>query len=356
MNKEQNGIQIRSAEIDNFRGIKECKIDDLSLVNLFIGINNSRKSTILDAIYIGCKEFRASSLIPVIKERVQREVLPYEIFYSYDENSKAEVKLKYNPEYEYSISFSIAQDEIDEGENKKIEKGQLYSCFEGDNSIRNLTAYVKNKSPNHLVKLTVGKEIDRYSDGARIFSSTINKKELTTMLDAMLGQIKINRKKETDLINRMSDIYREEFDYEFIPRLEDRKDKRVAFGNERIFSDFHGDGMQRALLFLSALELTSDTAIFIEEIEMFQHPKALKRLAKHTVDLAMKNRIQLFITTHNYDTFVGYALDTRKNDINTVKEQEKLFRSYILTNKDGIVDAKIENDPTKIADELHFND
>lgn len=68
MTKEQNGILIKSAEITNFRGIKTCKVDDLSVVNLFIGINNSRKSTIMDAIFIACKETKKPSLIPVIRE------------------------------------------------------------------------------------------------------------------------------------------------------------------------------------------------------------------------------------------------------------------------------------------------
>ncbi|MFZ2412291.1 MAG: hypothetical protein WAW23_12020, partial [Candidatus Methanoperedens sp.] len=89
-----------------------------------------------------------------------------------------------------------------------------------------------------------------------------------------------------------------------------------------------------------------------EEIEMFQHPIALKTLAKHMFDLAKKNNVQLFITTHNHDAFVGFGLE---KGLNTAKEQKNLFRSYILTNKDGIVDAKLEYNASKIADELHFN-
>lgn len=226
--------------------------------------------------------------------------------------------------YDYSISFSTAENVIEVTKNLKIEKGALYSCFEQNNDITSLTAYNKYNT-NQLHKLTLEKEIDKYSDGARMFSSTINKKELTTKLDNMLGQIKSNRNIEIDLISRMSNIYWEEFDYEFIPRIENQHDRRMAFGSERIFSDFYGDGMQRALLFLSAIELSVDTSVFIEEIEMFQHPKALKRLAKHSFDLAKKNRVQLFITTHNYDAFVGCALDACKNGI--ITENEK--KSYL---------------------------
>ena len=41
---------LRSLEIQNFKGIKQGKIDDLSQVNSLVGRNNSGKSTILDAL------------------------------------------------------------------------------------------------------------------------------------------------------------------------------------------------------------------------------------------------------------------------------------------------------------------
>lgn len=285
---------------------------------------------------------------------MQREVLPYEIFYGYDSNSKAEVKLNYTNDVNYSVSFTEAENEIKVKEGSIIAEGQLHSYLEIDGDITYLVAY-SNKT-NHFYYKDFGEEIDEYINNADMFSSTIKKNDLTTALDKKLGKIKIKQKIEVDLNKRMTDIYKDEFDYEFIPTQENYNNKKIALthSNNRIFSDFHGDGMQRALLFLSTIELSADTAVFIEEIEMFQHPKALKRLAKHLVDLAKKNRVQLFITTHNYDAFVGLALDSC--GLNTTKEQKELFRSYIVTNEDGIVDAKVEYDPSKIANELHFND
>ncbi|MFZ2411905.1 MAG: AAA family ATPase, partial [Candidatus Methanoperedens sp.] len=149
MTKEQNVIQIKSAEIINFRGIKECKVDDLSLVNLFIGKNNSRKSTMLDAIFIACKETKKPSLIPIIKERVEREILPYEIFYGYDSNLKAEVKLNYTNGVNYSVSFTEAENEIEVTEGSKIERGQLYSYLDIDGDITYLVGY-GGKTPKHF--------------------------------------------------------------------------------------------------------------------------------------------------------------------------------------------------------------
>ncbi|MCX9012272.1 MAG: AAA family ATPase [Candidatus Methanoperedens sp.] len=264
------------------------------------------------------------------------------------------MKLLYNNGSNHSVSFSIAEIPIVVSEDKKIEEGRLYSCFENDKGTTYLATYSENGVYEHFYIKNLGKEIDSYSNNAMMFSSTIRKSEFTTKLDKLLGGIKTKYKSEADLIERMSDIYGN-FDYEFIPRRENYQDKRVALGNERIFSDFQGDGMQRALGILSTLELSADSAIFIEEIEMFQHPKALRKLAVHMIDLAKKNRIQLFITTHSHVAFVGFALDG-KNSFDDEEEQKKLFRSYIVSNKDGIVGANVEYDSSKIADELyHLN-
>ncbi|MHA1506468.1 MAG: AAA family ATPase [Candidatus Asgardarchaeia archaeon] len=43
---------IKSMTIRNFRGIKECSIDEFADVNVLIGRNGSGKSTILESIYL----------------------------------------------------------------------------------------------------------------------------------------------------------------------------------------------------------------------------------------------------------------------------------------------------------------
>ena len=45
-------MQIKRLKLENFRGIKEQEIELLPNMNVFVGINGSGKSTILDAIAI----------------------------------------------------------------------------------------------------------------------------------------------------------------------------------------------------------------------------------------------------------------------------------------------------------------
>jgi len=42
----------KNIEIKNFRGIDHLKVDDFSRVNVFLGQNNSGKSTVLEAIHM----------------------------------------------------------------------------------------------------------------------------------------------------------------------------------------------------------------------------------------------------------------------------------------------------------------
>jgi AAA15 family ATPase/GTPase len=42
---------LRSLSVKNFRGIKEGKIEGLGQINIFIGKNNSGKSTLLDCMH-----------------------------------------------------------------------------------------------------------------------------------------------------------------------------------------------------------------------------------------------------------------------------------------------------------------
>lgn len=42
----------QSIEINNFRGIRQLKIDNLKSINLFVGRNNSGKTTVLEAIFL----------------------------------------------------------------------------------------------------------------------------------------------------------------------------------------------------------------------------------------------------------------------------------------------------------------
>lgn len=156
---------------------------------------------------------------------------------------------------------------------------------------------------------------------------------------------------ESELEERIKDIHGE-FAYEYIPRPEEQADRRAAFrqGPLRIYSEFHGGGLQRSALLISSLMLSKDTALLVEEVESFQHPEALKKLARHMIELARKNNVQLFITTHSYHDalrFFNYAFEDEE-------QKRREFRSFVVKKQDGKIDVKAADLPS-IIQEVYGN-
>jgi len=54
---------ITALEIENYRGIKHCRIEDLKQVNILIGRNNAGKSSILEALYLASAAFRQQDIL-----------------------------------------------------------------------------------------------------------------------------------------------------------------------------------------------------------------------------------------------------------------------------------------------------
>jgi AAA15 family ATPase/GTPase len=52
----------KEIHIQNFRGIKDLKINDFKQVNLFVGANNSGKTSVLEALYISLNPNNADLL------------------------------------------------------------------------------------------------------------------------------------------------------------------------------------------------------------------------------------------------------------------------------------------------------
>ena len=73
---------LRSLEIQNFKGIKQGKLEDLAQVNVLVGRNNSGKSTILDALILlrsailGLDHLNALGPEQILKRRLDRGVVP----------------------------------------------------------------------------------------------------------------------------------------------------------------------------------------------------------------------------------------------------------------------------------------
>lgn len=86
---------IENIKITNFKGIKRCSIDQLARINLFVGKNNSCKSTILEGIYYSLKEIEDSRLREIFGNRTNVFVGMSELWYNYAKEEPIEFKISF---------------------------------------------------------------------------------------------------------------------------------------------------------------------------------------------------------------------------------------------------------------------
>lgn len=233
---------IESLEIRNFRGIKHCKIDDLALVNFFVGENNSCKSTILDAIYIGCEQSQGDALRYILSKRINRKVGGSELWFGYNPQNKIEIYLKLKNGREYLTAFFKSGNEIEYIIGLYDRQSQLVEIDEEGTGMYRF-------SDIYLIRTAKLSKIPQYFREVNIIFSLVHESELRNEIEGRLGKIKLNLQLEKDLIKRASECY-QDIKYEFIPMSEAPANKLLAIQQEnyRVFIDFNGDGVKRGLV------------------------------------------------------------------------------------------------------------
>ena len=100
---------------------------------------------------------------------------------------------------------------------------------------------------------------------------------------------------------------------------------------------------------MASAKTVGKTALFIEEIESHQHPKAIKDLIPNLIEISRDNNLQLFVTTHN-----PYVLRHFHYYYHSPQERKKEFRCFhIIRDKDsGEVEAKIIENITDVSEDL----
>ena len=97
--------------------------------------------------------------------------------------------------------------------------------------------------------------------------------------------------------------------------------------------DWLGDGLRYALNILSLGVLLEGTILMVEELETHQHPESLKLLVQTLFELAKRQNLQLFLTTHSWE-LMTYALEAAEE-----KSVDLAFH-HLSLDEQGLLDAR----------------
>ena len=335
---------ITGLSVKNFRGIKEGRIDNLGQTNVFIGRNNSGKSTLLDLLCFFKAPLKPRNelgefvLESLLQRRVRRAV-PTEIEFFYEYLPQNIVNFKVEFDNRSGIYFNATLNN-----NRWIR----YDLFEQEHQVGiakfemplNTVPNVESQGSSSRAEQPLDflfEQWDRFKPGLKstLLQIVLTDKKLRSNLTFMSNAVLI----DADFVRKIEGI---EAVY-WADMLKRRLDKKLAKilnetyglsiegfsfatyrdGKSKLFSllpevsmhiDDYGDGFRYAFSIITIASQVHDTALLLEEPEVHQHEGAVKTLFESLNRIAIDNNLQLFISTHSIDlmkTVVRVMKDVR---------------------------------------------
>jgi hypothetical protein len=335
---------LRSLEIQNFKGIKQGKLEDLAQVNVLVGRNNSGKSTILDAlIMLRCAVaardyFNNAGIDQIIKRRVDRGggIDPSDLWFRLDSSNP----LGFAAQYANGMSVT-------------------------EEWSRSLQVRIKSNSGDHVFDRNSYSPRDVSNSGHwQIFSRAIGAAEATHlafihMLDSTgihqplaerLWSELIKDRRDVRVVQMLNEIYRTDIEYLSFMPFPDQTRLVAALPHAGIAVDWLGDGFRYAVNILALGMLLKGTALLVEELETHQHPESLRKLTQTLFELAKRQDLQLFLTTHSLE-LIDYALEAAQDKDISLKlyhmslDQEGLLKATPFPQPDAKLLLDIGHDP-----------
>ena len=333
---------LTSLHIENFKGIKSGSISDLAQVNVLVGRNNSGKSTILDALLLMRCAFARQDhlgndgLFQTVRRRVARvdpKLSPSlrELHYMLRVDPPvlvaafvggAQLSQSWEPEQQRGL-LTIGVDDPRQEERRFHSSPQLHVDRPqiGNDPVETVLGEALTQQIGHIFS-------------AHLLDPTVIR---TPLLETFWGKLLLDRRdaKVRDMVNT---LYRLEIET-FSQTKFGQYDRLVALmPKHSVAVDWLGDGLRYALNILSLGVLLEGTILMVEELETHQHPESLKLLVQTLFELAKRQNLQLFLTTHSWE-LMTYALDAAE------EKEISLRMVHTRLKPDGTFDGRSVDKP-----------
>lgn len=324
----------KNIEIKNFRGVDHLTIDDLSRVNVFLGQNNSGKSSILEAVLLLTGMANPDTPQNLNRIRTRNYYTNFkDIFYLFHN-----MDLKTTPEF-------IAQQIDDEERRLQLQMTYVFD----EQAVSSQTGGMNGMLPVSETKTffnTLEMAFETRANGVvKEYHSSMtvrpdgvlsNKKIAedylekygTVFLTADLWGINLaatlselfKRKQKNVILERLVHFDNRIIDVDIL-----QDDIYVDFENmaEKLPLRMTGDGMRRYLNIVAASANPMNNIILIDEIDNGLHYSAYKKLWEAIFALATDTNKQVFVTTHSKETL--YRLNEMLGEHSEYQDALRLY-------------------------------
>ncbi len=321
-------LTISKINIEHFRGLNDLSLDNLSRVNVFAGVNNAGKTSVLEAVrlmsnpshigqLISLSALRASgtqyrkNTINYLLSLFQKDVDKDEFTSFYHINIGAEILgLYYRYEVEGSVTDSIDAD----GKTTPMLELTVKTSDSHRSKPNYQTVEVVNESDRSFVATEKNLFVAMYLHSAvNYYRSTVNMLTDYIVQEGKEGILKILRSFDSNIDDISivgEDIYLH----------------NILSGTLPLFS--YGSGMQKAVFLTVAIVFCKNGVLLIDEIDNTIHVSALDDVFRWFLDACMEYNVQAFITTHSAE-----ALDAILRITHEYHPDEDLLRIITLRKK-----------------------
>jgi AAA15 family ATPase/GTPase len=338
-----------SIDIQNFKGFEKLTVEGLKQFNLVVGDNNSKKTTLLEAIYALAGAPKIDSLLYSL---TSRRIKPYTNYYFkslfFNESTNTPLILSGEDTTRGKINFQVDYFKSSE----LFQRGVTVNSEYKDGIETKLTGDLISKDLELMavVKLDENKEdffrntnqiqYDMAFQNPFLFDSysipicyiSTHYKAMLPSLSSVFASIQSNLKLLSSVIKQLRPLCDGLHDIRI-----GGKDDLLLCVNDRVFPvGLAGDGFERLInlvlrLVATEQEKKSDEIFLVDEIENGFYYKQLPTVWDTLIKTAQAQNTQLFATTHSLECINAYLQQASEVD----PDFEKFSIIRMGVDKDG---------------------
>ena len=336
--------KFKDITIHNFRGIDSVEVKDLGRINLFLGKNNSGKTTILESFFLlsGLSNHDLPMRINRLRSNDEGgfDRLRY-LYFNADmthiphmdavmddgkvRNLEFMVKENLRMKHLQGVNTPAIPTTDDNGIAAQCLSMNFYSGVEKSNKkfMKSEVCFLNNGEIQEQKSLNYNETMS-----ARFITASTN---ALALKDEMSALIKKNRKQEIIDLARIFDSK--------INNIEVLPDALyVGFdGMEELLPiGLCGEGLKKFLYILVSAANANRNMLLIDEIENGIHFSIYPHLWKSIIRLAEVNDLQVVITTHNLETIAALTSALESSDVEAAAREEVRVYTVARTAEKGL--------------------
>lgn len=311
-----------SLEVESYKRLRGLNLHKISKINLFAGLNNCGKTTILEAIYLLTKQNDFSGLLEVIRRRgkVPEDRLNPEwlikqlsgkimISGTFDKQS-ATVTIRDYPEIDSSLDKSRYLKSIEISSSFGSEKQESLTRLFKDRDREMLADSIKLLCPVIYSSPFFLNEPHRY---ASFYHKSVQSKALPKIFEFIRQEI-VSTLNDIRLVDEFQRFLVDDSNYE---------DPLDLMG--------YGEGLQRVFFISLLFASTQNGVILIDEFENAIHTELISKFASFIHTLSHIFNVQVFLTSHSKE-----CIDAFVKNVPEVND----FSYHALVIEDDVVVAR----------------